>query len=165
MILSIEPQPLLPKYRPYSALNEVSRSPPHWQMRSRRGQDEVKTPQDASEKSNMFNPQDSLATPSRRAVAKNMDLRNMDVFQLCACAQFARDHIWVTLQNIWTSNVIRRRGNCNPLNKLCDNWLDVHFYSINALTIYAKYVHSIPRMRIRPLLRPYFSTSIFFATT
>ena len=29
-------------------------------------------------------------------VAKNVDLRNMDVFQLCACAQFARDHIWVT---------------------------------------------------------------------
>ena len=25
-----------------------------------------------------------------------MDLRNMDVFQLCACAQFACDHIWVT---------------------------------------------------------------------
>ena len=30
------------------------------------------------------------------AVLKHMDLRNMDVFQLCACAQLARDHIWVT---------------------------------------------------------------------
>ena len=68
IILSIEPQPLLPKYRPYSALNEVSpdsRLAPHWQMRPRRGQDEVKTPQDASEKSNMFDPQDSLATRSK----------------------------------------------------------------------------------------------------
>ena len=35
-------------------------------MRSRRGQYEVKTPQDASEKSNMFDPQDSLTTRSRR---------------------------------------------------------------------------------------------------
>ena len=68
MILSIEPQPLLPKYRPYSTLNEVSRDSrlaPHWQMRSRRRQHEVKTLQDASETSNMFNPQDSLATPSQ----------------------------------------------------------------------------------------------------
>ena len=30
------------------------------------------------------------------AVLKHMDLRNMDVFRLCASAQFARDHIWVT---------------------------------------------------------------------
>ena len=29
-------------------------------------------------------------------VLKHMDLRNMDVFQLCVCAQFGRDHIWVT---------------------------------------------------------------------
>ena len=72
--------------------------------------------------------------------------------------------VLVTRWNIWTSNVVRRRGNCNLLNKLCDNWLDVHFYSINALRIYAKSVHSIPRMRIRPLLRPYFSTSRCFAT-
>ena len=32
----------------------------------------------------------------QRGVLKHMDLRNMDVFQLCACAQFARDHICVT---------------------------------------------------------------------
>ena len=74
-------------------------------------------------------------------------------------------HVQITRWNIWTSNVVRRRGNCNLLNKLCDNWLDVHFYSINVLKIYAKSVHSIPRMRIRPLLRPYFSTSRCFATT
>ena len=85
-----EPQLLLTKYRPYLTLYDIScdfRSAPHWQMRflclvstanclhtkfwdktrSRRGQDEVKTPQDASEKSNMFDPQGSLTTRSRRA--------------------------------------------------------------------------------------------------
>ena len=31
-----------------------------------------------------------------RAVAKNRVLKNMVIFQLCACAQVARDHIWVT---------------------------------------------------------------------
>ena len=33
----------------------------------------------------------------------------------------------------------RRRGKCNMWSWInCDNWLDVHFYSINALTIYAQ---------------------------
>ena len=52
-------------------LSRDYRLAPHWQIgflqiarkpsfETRRGQDEVKTPQDASEKSNMFEPQDSL---------------------------------------------------------------------------------------------------------
>ena len=46
-------------------------------MRSRRGQDEVKTTQDASEKSNMFNPQDSLATPSQHLDTRSKHLETV----------------------------------------------------------------------------------------
>ena len=40
-----------------------------------------------------------IIVSQRYAVLKHMDLRNMDVFQLCACAQFARDHEQVTTRS------------------------------------------------------------------